>query len=249
LITSAASLTAIAITYKRSQQVLRDLDRAKDEFVSIAAHELRTPLAAIMGYAEMLVTGEVDADCQRDYLTEIHARGEALERLIDELLDVSLIQVGRGLAMERQPTVLLAMVERVVGPCRRSAPLHQIELRCSPDLPATIFCDAVRITQVLENLLGNAIKYSPQGGTVTLGIERNGSAVRFCVSDQGVGMSEDALRHAFDKFYREDASNTAPGGLGLGLCIVREIINGHNGVIDVKSRPSEGTQVTFSLPI
>ena len=249
LIASAASLTAIAITYKRSEQVLRDLDRAKDEFISIAAHELRTPLTAIMGYAELLVDKGNDASCQREYAEEILGRGEALARLIDDLLDVSIIQLGRRLVMERQPTVLLPMVERVVGHFRCSAQLHQVDLRCGPDLPEKITCDARRITQVLENLIGNAIKYSPQGCIVTLEIERNGPALSICVSDQGVGMSETDVRRAFEKFYRADVSNTAPGGLGLGLCIVREIIDGHGGEISLKSRPLEGTRVTFSLPL
>jgi len=249
LIASAASLTAIAIVYKRSQQVLRDIDRAKDEFISIAAHELRTPLSAIMGYAELLDQNGVDSLDQQLFAKEIQGRGEDMTRLIDDLHDLSLIQVGRRLKMERKQTCLQPMVARVIDHFQRSAPLHQVELDCGPGLPEKISCDAARITQVLENLLDNAIKYSPQGGPVILEIQQKGAEVSFCVRDQGVGMSEAEVRHVFDKFYRADTSNTAPGGLGIGLCIVREIVETHGGEINLKSRPLEGTRVTFSLPV
>jgi PAS domain S-box-containing protein len=249
LINSAASLTAIAISYKRSEQVLRDLDRAKDEFISTAAHELRTPLTAIMGYADLLLAGGYDSALQREFVSEIYGRGEALERLIADLLDVSLIQVGRGLAFEIKPVRLLPIVHRVVGHFQHKSPLHQIQLRCGGGLPEVISCDAGRMTQVLENLLSNAIKYSPQGSPIVLEVQQVGSMLQFCVSDQGVGMTEDELRHVFDKFYRVNASTTAPRGLGLGLCIVRQIIEGHGGEIVLKSRPQEGTRVSFSLPL
>jgi len=249
LISSAASLASIAISYKKSQQVLRDLDRAKDEFISIAAHELRTPLTAIMGYAELFTAEETDSLSQQTFAKEIYGHGEAMARLIDDLHDLSHIQIGRRLKMEQQPTFLLPMVESVAAHFRRSSKRHQVELSCGPDLPEEFSCDAGRITQVLENLLSNAIKYSPQGGAVTLEVERQGKAIRFCVSDQGIGISATEIRHVFDKFYRADSSNTAPGGLGIGLCIVREIVESHGGEISLKSRPMEGTRVTFSLPI
>ncbi len=249
LITSAASLTAIAITYKRSQQFLQDLDRAKDEFISIAAHELRTPLTAIMGYAELFAEEGTDLNSQQMFAREISAHGESMSRLIDDLHDLSLIQVGRRLKMVRQKIALLPLVERVIGYFSRSAPQHVVELSCGPDLPEKISCDGGRIIQVLENLLCNAIKYSPQGGTVTLEIRLAGAMVSFCVSDQGIGMSETEVRRVFDKFFRADSSNTAPGGLGIGLCIVRDIVEGHGGEINLKSRQQEGTRVTFTLPL
>lgn len=249
LISSAASLTAIAINYKRGEEVLRNLDRTKDEFISTAAHELRTPLTAIMGYADLLVAGVSNPALQREYAAEISERGEALERLIGDLLDVSVIQIGRSLVLKKQPTALLPMVERVLKRFRHSAPEHQLELRCAAGLPALISCDAGRMTQVFENLLGNAIKYSPQGGAVVLEIAPAGPALRFCVSDQGIGMSETEQQHAFEKFYRADPTSKAPRGLGLGLCIVRQIVEGHGGTIELKSRPQTGTRVTFTLPL
>ncbi|NVN99629.1 MAG: GAF domain-containing protein [Geobacteraceae bacterium] len=249
LIASAASLTAIAITYKRSQQVLHDLNRAKDEFISIAAHELRTPLSAIMGYSELFAEEGTDLHSQQMFAREISANGESMSRLIDDLLDLSLIQVGRRLNMVKQKTLLMPLLEKVIGYFSRSAPLHDLKLCSGQDLPEEISCDAGRIIQVLENILSNAIKYSPDGGPVTLEVERSADSVSFCVTDQGIGMSETEVRRVFDKFFRADASNTAPGGLGIGLCIVRDIVEGHGGEIYLKSRQKEGTRVTFSLPI
>ena len=249
LITSAASLTAIAISYKRGEEVVRNLDRAKDEFISTAAHELRTPLTAIMGYADLLVAGENNPVLQHEFAVEISERGEALERLISDLLDVSIIQIGRGLTLDIHSIELLPMVTRVVKQIQRSAPGHQLQLRYAPELPEHISCDSGRITQVIENLLGNAIKYSPQGGAVVLEIEAAGPALRFCVSDEGIGMSEDEQQQAFDKFYRANVSTSSPRGLCLGLCIVRQIIEGHWGTIVLKSRPQAGTSVIFTLPL
>jgi len=132
---------------------------------------------------------------------------------------------------------------------QHSAPRHQLELRGAAALPEFIPCDAGRMTQVLENLLSNAIKYSPEGGSVVLEIKQTDSALLFCVSDQGIGMNEAEQQLAFDKFYRANTSNTAPRGLGLGLCIARQIIEGHGGKIELKSRPQVGTSVTFTLPL
>ena len=249
LIVSAASLTAIAISYKRGEEVLRNLDRAKDEFISTAAHELRTPLTAIMGYADLLLAGVGNPVQQREYAAEISGRGEALDRLISDLLDVSVIQIGRGLILKKEVTPLLPMVERVLKHFRQITAMHQLELSCASDLPDLIFCDAERISQVMENLLSNAIKYSPQGGRVGLEIKLIAAALSFCVRDQGIGMSESEQQQAFDKYYRANSSSSAPRGLGLGLCIVRQIILDHGGTIELQSRPQAGTSVTFTLPL
>jgi len=249
LIVSAASLTAIAISYKRGEEVLRNLDRAKDEFISTAAHELRTPLTAIMGYADLLLAGVNNPVQLREYAAEISGRGEALDRLIGDLLDVSVIQIGRGLMLKKQPTSLLPLVERVLKHFRQNTAGHQLELCCAPDLPILISCDAERISQVLENLLSNAIKYSPQGGPIKLEIKASDAALSFCISDQGIGMSESEQQHAFEKYYRANSSSCAPRGLGLGLCIVRQIVVEHGGTIELQSRPQAGTSVTFTLPL
>jgi len=249
LIAAAASLAAIAIAYKKNQQALRDLDRAKDEFISIAAHELRTPMTAIMGYAELLLEGGDNPRSLREYAEEITLNGEALVRLVDDLLDVSLIQIGRGLAITRQSVAIPPMLERVVAFFHRRGGNRLIELCCDADLPETVSCDQGRVMQVLENLIGNAVKYSEPHSTVTVTVERCPEAIRFSVSDEGIGMSDEAVRCAFDKFYRADSSNIAPRGLGMGLCIARKIVEIHGGEISLKSRPGEGTMVSFTLPL
>jgi signal transduction histidine kinase len=249
LISSAASLAAIAIAYKKSQQALRDLDRAKDEFISIASHELRTPMTAIMGYAESLLEVDDTSPTIREYAQEITQSCEALVRLVDDLLDVSLIQIGRGLTINRQPVAIVSMLERVIAFFRRRSGNRLIELRCDADLPETVSCDKGRITQVLENLVGNAVKYSGPHSTISITVERCQETLRFNVSDQGIGMSDEVVRRAFDKFYRADASLSSPPGLGMGLCIARKIVEIHGGEMSLKSIQGEGTTISFTLPL
>lgn len=249
LIASAASLAAIAIAYKQSQQALRDLDRAKDEFISIASHELRSPMTSIMGYAEAILEDSDKPLAIRQYASEIALSCDSLVRLVDDLLDVSLIQIGRGLTICRQPVAILPLLERVIASFRRRDGSRQIELCCTAELPDTISCDQVRITQVLENLVSNAVKYSPAHSIVRVTVELCQELVRFSVSDQGIGMSEEVVRRAFDKFYRADVSQSAPQGLGMGLCIARKIVEMHDGEMTLKSRPGEGTTISFTLPV
>lgn len=249
LITSAASLAAIAISYKRSEEFLRNLDRTKDEFISIAAHELRTPLTAMMGYADLIASGAPNHEQQREYAAEILERGEAIEQLICDLFDVSIIQVGRKMTMRHHSHELLPLIERAIRHYRHNAPDHLLELHCQPQLPLCIDCDAGRMTQAIENLLSNAVKYSSPGSTVRVEIGVHDSALQISISDEGIGMSKDEVQRAFEKYYRADSSSMAPRGLGLGLSIVRQIIEGHGGSIELSSRPQAGTRATLTLPL
>jgi signal transduction histidine kinase len=248
LITSVASLAAIAISCKRAEEALRNLDRVKDEFISTAAHELRTPLTAILGFSELLTSGDYPEPRQREFATEIQRRGMLLDRLVDDLFDVSLIQLGRPLALHPETVVLRPLLDSVLDEFRQSSAGHHFELSCGNDVPPEICCDSQRLIQVLTNLLENAVKYSPQGGTVRIEVHAGEGAVVFQISDNGIGMSSAELSRAFDNFYRANNSSIAPGGLGLGLGIVRQIVEGHGGQIKLKSRPGEGTLVTFTLP-
>jgi signal transduction histidine kinase len=248
LITSAASLAAIAISYKKNQQVLRDLDRAKDEFISIAAHELRTPITAVIGYTDLLLE-ETDPSTIRDYVSEIAVQGDMLARLVDDLLDVSLIQIGRGLTINMKSTAIVPLVQRVITQLGRSHPDRRIELECSESVPERISCDPGRISQVIENLISNGLKFSAPEEPVAVQISATEDAVRISVTDNGIGMSDDAVRHAFDKFYRADYSYTAPRGLGMGLCIAQRIVDAHGGEITLKSRQGEGATVSVTLPL
>lgn len=249
LIASAASLTAIAISYKRNEEVLRDLDRAKDEYISTAAHELRTPLTAVIGYADLLASSSHTPERQQEYAAEIFRNGETLEELIDDLLDVSVIQIGRKLSIKKETIEFLPLVERTLNSYRHHAPGHQVELLCLCVPPLNVRCDPRRITQVLENLISNAVKYSPPGSTVRIKIEKVDRDLHISVRDEGIGMSRKEVARAFDKFYRADHSSHSPRGLGLGLSIVRQIIEGHDGRIELQSQPRQGTCALFTLPL
>lgn len=251
LITSAADLTALAINHKKALAVLQKSDQLKSEFISTAAHELRTPLSSIMGFAELLLdkppTIHLSHEQKQSFLNVIIENSERLSRIVDEILDLSRIESGQSLPLNKAPASLPALLTKIVTRFRLKA-THQFELEASPELPATIMIDEHRILQVLENLLSNATKYSPQQSTITIIAEPTGCGCKVLVTDQGIGMTNEQISHIFDKFYRADSSTTAVGGLGLGMSIVKQIITDHNGSIRVDSSPGKGCRVEFTLP-
>lgn len=238
---------------KRTEETLRTFDRMKNEFISTAAHELRTPLTAIMGYAELLNDKSLfcsfSEDERVDFVSEIYGRGESLARIVDELLDISRIEGGYRLEVQPMPTQVLELAARVVRYFRRNNPETRIALFTGNDLPETLKIDGGRIVQVLENLVSNAIKYSPRGSEVAVRIEVEGDVVLITVADAGRGMNDEEVAKAFDKFYRANSSDTAVSGLGIGLSIAREIVEAHGGRIWLESRSGEGTCARFTLPL
>ncbi len=228
----------------------RKIDQMKNEFISIAAHELRTPLSAMMGYAELLQMVEAEhlaPDQRRDCLQSIYDEGVALERIIDDLLDVGKIESGRALVIDKTEVNLTGLLEKICKAHQRETGKHTIEL-VLPDDDISLHADHGRLSQVLDNLLSNAIKYSPGGGPIRVAGSLEPGRVNVSVSDSGIGMTELQLQRAFEKFYRADSSNTAVRGLGLGLNIARNIIEAHGGTIRVESAVDKGTTVLISLP-
>lgn len=248
LIVAAASLTAIAISHKRAEETLKDLDRARDEFISVVTHELRTPMTAIIGFSELLANGSVEPVLQREVAGSIVESCLALARIVNDLQDVSVLQHGQGLAVQKERRKLLPILSLAVENGQRRSPLHRIELSLGAGLPEFLECDPGRMSQVLDNLLGNAIKYSPDGGTVVLDVQLDSGRLAVSVTDQGIGMSDAEVGRAFERFFRARSVSNLPG-LGLGLCIVRQIVEAHGGTIDIVSRPGAGTRVTFTLPL
>lgn len=226
----------------------REMARLKTEFISTAAHELRTPLATIMGFSELLFAKKCDRATQLDYLTHIIEKADALNNIIDDLLDLSRIESGRGLALNCSEWNLDSTLERLIGRCQTEYRNYQFELVRAEPL-GMIHADHGKILQVLDNLLGNALKYSPPGTAIRLAALRVHDTLTISVTDQGIGMTDEQVAHCFEKFYRADRSDTARGGLGLGLSIVRHVIESHGGQVEVKSAPGEGTTVTFTLPM
>jgi len=248
LVQNQEGAEAGVITILQDVTRLREMDRIKTEFIATAAHELRTPLAAILGFAELLLQGSFEREQQREFLAIIEERAQTLSDIVDELLDLSRIESGRLMALEHSLCSLQEIVIPLVTQYRLAASRHQFETILSDHL-AELWVDRGKIGQVMENLLSNAVKYSPGGGQIRVTSRQVNDSCEVTVTDQGIGMTAIQIERIFDKFYRADSGDTAIGGLGLGMAIVKNIIEAHGGSIWVESLPGEGTQVSFTLPL
>jgi signal transduction histidine kinase len=228
----------------------REIDKMKNEFISIAAHELRTPLTSLLGYTELLQTSDekqLDPELREECFTNIYTQGMALERIIDDLLDVGKIESGRALLIEKSQVHLPEFLSKICNNHQRETSRHDIRIELSDD-DICLWFDQARMTQVLDNLLSNAIKYSPCGGVITVTAKTTSNQATISVTDSGIGMTDHERQRIFDKFYRADTSNTAVRGLGLGMNIVRNIIEAHGGTISLESVKNQGTTITFIIP-
>ncbi|MGW8312062.1 MAG: ATP-binding protein [Desulfuromonadales bacterium] len=230
----------------------REVERMKNAFLGMAAHELNTPLTTIIGFSELLTAketaGNFNSEQQRDYLQLIHEKALALGGLIDDLLDVTRIESGQPLSLNYQEFSFSSMLGEVIDSYRDKLIQHHFEVALLPE-GARLCADRTRLKQVVDHLLSNAIKYSPNGGCVRVVLTRHDDKYQLCIEDQGIGMQQDQLEHIFDRFYRADSSDTAVQGVGLGMSIVRYIVLAHHGEILVDSHPGKGTKVCILLPV
>jgi hypothetical protein len=222
-------------------------NRTKDEFLATVSHELRTPLNAILGWTRMLRTGAVEPKALTRVLETIERNARAQTQLVEDILDVSRIIAGK-LRVKIQKTDLHAVARGAADAVRPAAEAKGVELAVKLEAGSEEFCgDPDRIQQVIWNLLSNAIKFTPKDGTVELRIERAKSDLRVVVSDTGVGIPQAALPHVFDRFWQADSSITrAQGGLGLGLAIVRHLVEVHGGTVQAESA-GEGKGALFTV--
>ncbi|BCA78426.1 ATP-binding protein [Desulfuromonas sp. AOP6] len=228
----------------------REIDRMKSEFIATAAHELRTPLASIKGFAELLLAEKTFVEEQRDeYLTIIYDKSEVLERVIDDLLDISRVEAGRLIHIEKQPCDIRAQIAASVHAYQKEFRQRRLELDWPDQGPREILVDPYKIEQVMENLLSNAVKFSGPDSPIRVRGTFSDQDIRIEVRDEGIGMEKKDLDRIFDKFYRVDSSDTAVPGMGLGMGIVKGILEAHGGHIEVESVPGKGTTVSFSLPL
>ncbi len=240
-------------TEKAAERTLIEMDRMKSEFISTAAHELNTPLSTMMGYTEFLrdpeAFGDFTEEQKKDFINEVYENGEALSRIIEDLLDISRIESGKPIPLVLQETNILEMLRKKVKTYQTHNTGHtfHLELPEAPKQPNLVI-DRHRINQALENLLSNAVKYSHKNTEILLVGKETEAGWEIRVKDQGIGMNTEQLARIFDKFYRADASNTATKGLGLGMSIVKQSIEAHGGNIHVTSDVNKGTVVTFFLP-
>jgi len=237
---------------RTAEEAMRKLDKAKSDFISTAAHELRTPLIAIVGYCELLEKAEsigFSVEQRESYLSIIQSNADILNRLIDDLLDIGRIQVGRSLGVSPKENDLREIVDKVVASSGVKTGRHEIVVERSSDFPQSVWLDAGRITQVLHNLLNNAIKYSAEGGVIKVLLSGDTDKISVSIADRGIGMTAEQMEHIFERFYRVDPDSLETIGLGLGMSIVKQIIDDHGGRINVSSQLGEGTTVTFELPV
>ena len=238
---------------KEAERALIEIGRLRGEFVSTAAHELRTPLSVVTGYAELMTDSEVSNqfsnEQKNDFLEEIKAKGFVLNQIVEDLLDLNKIDAGLKFGLQFETINPNSLLTKVFEHFRLHSNGHRFCLELSPFNDTEVECDGRRVSQVLENLLSNAIKYSPKGSLVTLTSAYQPERFDFSVVDNGIGMTPEQVEQVFEKFYRVDSSDTAVAGLGLGMSIVKQIIDSHNGSITIESAPGKGTCVKVQLPI
>ncbi len=235
---------------RRGQEVAQEANRLKDEFLATLSHELRTPLTAILGWTQMLLQrDELDKASLRRGLATIERNARVQRQLVEDLLDVARITSGKLLLnLKEVPLreVLEAALENVRPAAEERGVLLQAELE---DVSQSVVADATRLQQVLWNLLTNAIKFTDRGGSVCLTVRQDGDAVRLTVRDTGRGISRELLPHLFERFTQGDAGREK-GGLGLGLAIVRHLVELHGGAVSVTSDGvGMGSTFTVQLPL
>ena len=229
-----------------------EIDRMKSEFLTTAAHELRTPLASVMGFSELLMMNDYDHQKTRSVAETINRQSQNLKRLVDDLLDIARIEARTdgviNLEKGDATSVVRECCELISGSEKQCQLIYQPEETGWPD----IWFDPYKLKQALMNILSNAYKYSLDGGivivdTISRDAEDESGWFGIRVTDQGIGMSEEQLSHVGEKFYRADNTGSIPG-TGLGMALTSEIISLHNGHMEITSQPGQGTQVTLWIP-
>ena len=246
------------ILYLRDHTQESEVNQLKSEFMATAAHELRTPMTSILGYAELLTIQEVEAEDASEYLQTICRQSKLMTAILDDLLDLSHLEANRDQDFVMTHIELGEVLQEVV------ASFSMVNDKCPTQLtlakkPQWINGDRSKIIRVLNNVLSNAYKYSPNGGAVDVtliaptrrpkaNLEIPAHHVGICITDHGIGMTPMQLTHVYDRFYRADASGKIPG-TGLGMSIVKEIIELHGGQVKIDSEIGQGTVVTLWLPV
>ncbi|HLL77154.1 MAG TPA: PAS domain S-box protein, partial [Pyrinomonadaceae bacterium] len=236
---------------RRTAEELREANRLKDEFLATVSHELRTPLTAILGWAQLLRAGQFDEKSATSALETIERNARSQSQLIDDLLDVSRIITGK-LRLDVRQVDPASFIESAVEALRPAAEAKNVRIQKVMDTGVvSVAGDPARLQQVVWNLLSNAIKFTPKGGRVQVRLERINSHIEIAISDTGAGIKREFLPHVFERFRQADQRTTRQhGGLGLGLAIVRHLVELHGGTVLAES-PGEGQGATFvvNLPI
>ena len=233
------------------QRAAEQAVRMQDEFLAMLSHELRTPMSAMLGWLHLMKTGKLSAEQQANAIDTIERNARVQTQLVNDLLDVSRIVTGK-MQMQTEVMQLGRALENAVGSARLAGSARGIEF--VPHLardPCNVIGNQERVQQIFGNLLSNAIKFSPKGGRVEVRLQREGDSARVTVTDPGEGIDPEMLPHIFDRFRQADSSTTRRhGGLGLGLAIVRSLVELHKGSVSASSRGrGQGATFTVTLPL
>jgi len=246
----ADELGQLANSFNRMAEKLEQVETMRRQLIGDVSHELRTPLTAIKGSMEGLMDGLLPATAET--YQEIHQEADRLSRLVDDLQELSRVEAG-AYRLEILPTGLPALVHSTVKRLTSQAQAKHIKLHADlPDELSLVQADAARITQVLTNLVANAIQYTPDGGEVTVSAEQNGNEVIVHVTDTGIGIPPEHIPHLFTRFYRVDKSRSrqSGGGSGIGLTIARYLVEAHGGKIWAESEGAgKGSRFSFSIRV
>jgi len=241
---------AAAEAFEQQRQAVAELERlsrAKSDFVSVVSHEFRTPLTGIQGFSEMMQSEDLSIDEMREYAGDINKDAHRLNRMITEMLDLDKMESGR-MEIHREAVDLNAIVTEAAESMRPNAPRHPVSLRLDP-LVGEVSADRDKLTQVMANLLSNAVKYSPEGGEIVVSTRLEGNTAHVVVRDHGMGIPKGALETIFERYGRVESLATRHiQGTGLGLPIVRQIVQLHGGAVWVESTVGEGSVFHVTLP-
>lgn len=247
---AAVPLDEGAVLTIRDLTATRRLEGMRRDFVANVSHELKTPLTAIRGFAEPLLDGEVDETQSSEFLGRILANLDRMQHLVDDLLDLTRIESG-GWTPELHEVGVGSVVEQVWQRIEPLATAREVELRLDVAGPDRILADPDGLEQIIANLLDNAVRYSPEGGTVTVTVRPvlKDTSLRLEVADEGAGIPADDIDRVFERFYRVDAGRSREaGGTGLGLSIVKHLVAAHGGTVGIESELGLGTTVWLELP-
>jgi signal transduction histidine kinase/DNA-binding response OmpR family regulator len=227
----------------------QELDRLKNAFIQNVSHELRTPLAIIRGYAELMMGGDLGelSPVQQESVEVMTRRTRMLSKMLDDLLAILAAETHK---LEKELVDLARMAQLAVTDFQAPAKQAGLSLVASidPNVPK-VYADAIHMRRVLDNLLGNALKFTPEGGRISVSVSHNHDEVILSVSDSGIGISPEHLQKIFQRFYQVDGSSKRYyGGVGLGLALVKEIVESHDGVVDVTSEVGHGTTFRIVMP-
>jgi signal transduction histidine kinase len=235
---------------RKANERLKELDQTKDDFISMASHQLRTPLTSVKGYVSMVLEGDVGkvSQKQRELLDQAFVSSQRMVYLIADLLNVSRLKTGKFI-IEAKPTNLADVVEGEINQLIETAKGRNLELTYSkPKQFPTLMLDETKIRQVIMNFADNAIYYTPSGGHIKVALEDKSETVEFTVTDDGIGVPKSEQHHLFGKFYRAgNAKKARPDGTGLGLFMAKKVIVTQGGAIIFKSQEGKGSTFGFSF--